>query len=149
MTTPDDRPTAEAPRYAFRCCTYPAMSDESRDMLHQLVNAVGDRFMKPTTGRIVQYKLSANDATAIARRRVAKPHEPGWPLGAQAHVGNHPSAGDTVPLIVVHVWPDEYGPGTPGVNGQAFLNGNDQLWVTSAKEGSEPGQWSWPERVNG
>lgn len=36
-------------------------------------------------------------------------------------------------------WQDE-----PGINGQVFLDGNDTLWVTSADEGTEPGQWSWP-----
>ena len=47
----------------------------------------------------------------------------------------------------VRVLGAEYGPGVPGVNGQAFLDGNDVLWVTSAREGTEPGQWSWPPRV--
>jgi hypothetical protein len=47
---------------------------------------------------------------------------------------------------VVVVWPNEHGPDFDGVNGQAFLDGNDVLWITSAKEGTEPGQWSWPIR---
>lgn len=70
-----------------------------------------------------------------------------WPVGAQAHIGNTAREGDIVPLIIVVVWPDEFGPGKPGVNGQAFLDGNDSLWVTSAGEGENPGQWSWPPRV--
>ncbi|MFA6242689.1 MAG: hypothetical protein WC655_17250, partial [Candidatus Hydrogenedentales bacterium] len=69
-----------------------------------------------------------------------------WPTGAQAHIGNHASAGEVVPLLVVKVWPDEYGAGIPGVNGQAMLDGNDALWITSAKEGTEPGTWAWPTR---
>ncbi|KKK65507.1 hypothetical protein LCGC14_2973460, partial [marine sediment metagenome] len=36
---------------------------------------------------------------------------------------------------------DEFGPGYQGVNGQAFLDGNDSLWVTSVQEGYESGQW--------
>jgi hypothetical protein len=103
--------------------------------------------MQPTTGRILHYRLSAGDVETIRRRRVAKPHEPGWPPGAQAHVGNNPQEGDTVPLVVVVVWPDECGAGKPGVNGQAFLDGNDQLWLTSVCEGTTPGTWSWPSKV--
>lgn len=70
-----------------------------------------------------------------------------WPAGAQAHIGNTAAEGDIVPLVVVRVWPNEYGEGIPGVNGQAFLDGNDVLWVTSAKEGTEPGTWAWPART--
>lgn len=103
--------------------------------------------MDPTPGRILHYRLSVTNAEAIRRRRVAKPHEPGWPAGAQAHVGNPPNAGDVVPLVVVRVWPDEFGPGVVGVNGQALLDGNDQLWVTSVREGTEPGTWCWPPRA--
>lgn len=98
-------------------------------------------------GRIVRYVLSEADAAAIRRRRVAKPHEHTWPMGAQAHVGNPPSKGDVVPLIVVRVFPDEFGPDIPGVNGQAFLDGNDSLWLTSVREGAVPGTWHWPSRV--
>ena len=43
--------------------------------------------------------------------------------------------------------PKEHGPDFDGVNGQVFLDGNDSLWVTSAKEGTTPGTWCWPERV--
>lgn len=109
--------------------------------------------MQPTIGRIVHYTLSGQDAERANRRRV--PHEtperrPGgakWPRQAQAHVGNYAREGDVVPLMIVRVWPDEYGKGVPGVNGQAYLDGNDSLWVTSAKEGSEPGTWAWPPRA--
>lgn len=102
---------------------------------------------KPSAGRIVHYRLSESDAEAVMRRRVARPEGAGWPPGAQAHVGNHVAAGDVVPLVVVRVWPDEYGPGIPGVNGQVLLDGTDSLWVTSVREGAESGQWSWPPRV--
>lgn len=34
-----------------------------------------------------------------------------------------------------------------GVNGQAFLDGNDTLWVTSAPQGDGNGFWDWPEVV--
>lgn len=106
---------------------------------------------QPSIGRIVHFRLTADQAVAINRRRDDfKPHpyqNPAWPKGAQAHVGNHAVEGEVVPLIIVRVWPDEFGTGKPGVNGQAILDGNDALWVTSAAEGTEPGQWSWPPRT--
>jgi hypothetical protein len=102
---------------------------------------------KPTVGRIVHYKLTAEQADEISRRRVAKPWEPGWPPGSQAHVGNPVAEGDVVAMVVVRVWPDEFGPGVDGVNGQVLLDGNDSLWVTSGQEGTEPGQWQWPPRA--
>lgn len=123
--------------------------------------------MAPTTGRTVLYTLTAQDAEAVNRRRTngraiaermklsveATPETQadakifGWPAGAQAHIGNPVSEGEIVPLVVVRVWPNEFGEGVPGVNGQAFLDGNDALWITSAKEGTEPGTWAWPPRV--
>ena len=108
-----------------------------------------------TVGRTVLYTLTAQDAEQINRRRTdgasiaarlaADPKE--WPAGAQAHIGNPASEGLVVPLVIVAVWPHEFGEGVPGVNGQALLDGSDQLWVTSIREGSEPGTWRWPERV--
>ena len=111
--------------------------------------------MTITTGRTVLYTLSEDDAMKINRRRTTgssifermKTEPKQWPEGAQAHIGNTASAGDTVPLVVVKVWPNEFGEGVPGVNGQALLDGNDALWITSAKEGTEPGTWYWPARV--
>jgi hypothetical protein len=110
---------------------------------------------EPTTGRIVLYTLTAENAKSINRRRTDGAQiarrmasvPPEWPAGAQAHVGNPAKEGDVVPLIVVRVWPDEGGPGIPGVNGQAILDGNDTLWVTSAHEGTTPGTWAWPVKV--
>ena len=96
-----------------------------------------------TIGRIVHYILSEQDAENINRRRVAKPYDPGWPPGAQAHVGNFVKAGEIVPMIVCVVWTNEP---NSGVNGQAFLDGNDSLWVTSAQQGTTPGTWQWPKR---
>lgn len=106
----------------------------------------------PTTGRIVHYTLTATDAEQIQRRRTNgasisdRIAAEKWPIGAQAHIGNSANEGDVLPLVIVRVWPDEYGPGIPGVNGQVLLDGNDQLWVTSIKEGTEPGTWAWPPR---
>lgn len=108
---------------------------------------------QPTVGRVLHYSLSQNDVEQINRRRTTshaiRDHiDAGrWPQGAQAHIGNVATIGDVVPLLVVRVWPDECGPGQFGVNGQAMLDGTDSLWVTSVCEGTEPGTWMWPPRV--
>lgn len=97
--------------------------------------------MKPSIGRIVHLKLSADCADQINRRREpGAGHSEGWPKGAQAHSGNPVREGEIVPMIVTLVFSE-------CVNGQAILDGNDSLWVTSVKEGTEPGTWCWPERV--
>lgn len=102
----------------------------------------------PTIGRIVHYILSESDTISISRRRVpGVGHTADWPAGAQAHVGNSPMIGQHVPMIICTLWPNEFGEGKDdGVNGQAFLDGTDVLWITSAREGIVPGTWHWPEQ---
>lgn len=114
----------------------------------------------PAIGRIVQYKLSEQDAEAINRRRSdaatrrrldgdadrvrrvqAGPSAeryvgPGW----VEHTGNEVHAGDIFPLVITRVWPAD----THGVNGQVLLDGNDTLWVTSVAEGDSERQYTWP-----
>lgn len=92
---------------------------------------------QPTIGRIVHYRLSERDVESITGAR----------LNNTSLFGSIPKAGDVVPLIITRVWPDEYGEGVAGVNGQAFLDGNHSHWVTSAKEGADNGEWSWPPRA--
>jgi len=96
--------------------------------------------VKPTIGRIVVYTLSEHDADCINRRRVARPHEPAWPAGAQAHFGNSVVVGEAYPMVIVKVW------NATMVNGQVLLDGNDVLWVTSVHEGAGPCSWAWPKR---
>lgn len=117
--------------------------------------------MALTIGKIVTYKLSADDAEQVNRRRTnggeiaERIRTEHWHLGAQAHIGNHASEGDALPMIICRVWKDEFGTGVDGYNGQVFLDGNDTLWVTSVKEGTESGQFlsgeqtaaSWPVPV--
>jgi hypothetical protein len=121
--------------------------------------------MQPTIGRTLIFKITEEQAQHINRRRTtgesiaARIQNNGqiatdgavigeqWPIGAQAHIGNFVYEGNSYPLIVTNVWPDEFGAGKPGVNGQVILDGNDSLWVTSAGEGEENGQWQWPEKV--
>ena len=117
----------------------------------------------PTIGRLVHYRLDANDAAQINRRRTTKasiadrmrnaipPTEGrnsdtiyGWPAGAQAHIGNEVKEGDTFPMMIVHCWGDT---ATSCVNGQVFLDGNDVLWATSVSVGEGPRTFSWPTRA--
>lgn len=111
----------------------------------------------PSIGRIVHYRLSADDAVQINRRRTTSASiaerltfSPGglapgaWHLGAQAHIGNEAKEGDVRPMMIVHCWGT-----TPEscVNGQVFLDGNDVLWATSVSVGEGPHTWSWPPRA--
>lgn len=116
----------------------------------------------PSIGRIVHYRLSADDATQINRRRTsgvsiatrmktfAKSAQDGpevvygWPEGAQAHIGNAVKEGDTFPMLITKVWGDNP---SSAVNGQAYLDGNDVLWVTSACVGDGPRTFTWPVRA--
>lgn len=112
---------------------------------------------EPTIGRIVHYRLSAQDAERINRRRTDAPsisermnaEPPLWPAGAQAHIGNRVRAGDIVPMTIVRLWhtPGAYEAGVSCLNGQATLDGSDTLWTLSVKEGDADGDWFWPPRV--
>lgn len=97
----------------------------------------GNTFPRPTVGESLVYIISALDAEKINRRRTdggsisARLKEEKWPEGAQAHIGNTATEGDAVPFIAIRAW----GGAENSVNGQALLDGNDQLWVTSAPAG--------------
>jgi len=82
--------------------------------------------MKVTIGRIVHFRLSTDHADEINRRTTRGPH-----------AGNV-AAGEVFPGIVTRV------SSGGAVDGQVFLNGNDQLGVTSVTEGDQAGQWCWP-----
>jgi hypothetical protein len=102
-----------------------------------------------TVGRIVHYVLTVANANEINRRRVpGVGYGDNWPVGAQAHVGNVVGNGEHVPMIIVATWPGEFPDGS-GINGQAFLDGNDSLWVASVRysEEKEPGTWHWIEKA--
>ena len=88
--------------------------------------------MEPTIGKTVIYRLSVTDTAKI---------------NEYADSGGNRNCsfvrtGDEVPLIITKVGRIEWG--LPGINGQIILDGNFSLWVTSVREGTEPGQWHWP-----
>lgn len=93
-----------------------------------------------TEGRIVHYVLTNADVASIGNARAAS---------GKLNRGNSAALGDHVPMIIVKVWSNEFGKDNPGVNGQCFLDGNDQLWVTSAKfdASGEDGTWHWIEKA--
>ena len=112
----------------------------------------------PSLGRIVHYRLSAQDVEQIMQRRTTgasiaermqvqvsqvETATPilGWPTGAQAHIGNDVHEGDTFPMLITRVWGST---ATSAVNGQVFLDGHDVYWVTSRTVGDQPGQFTWP-----
>lgn len=101
----------------------------------------------PTIGRIVQYRLSEQDADAINRRREdARFNRRGiTPNGEQVHTGNQVYAGDIFPLIITRVWDHGLPTSTPAlVNGQVLLDGNDVYWATSVSEGEGERHYQWP-----
>ena len=105
--------------------------------------------MRPTIGRIVHYRLTAENADEINRRRTsvisiaARIEENTWPSGAQAHIDNQAFPGDIVASIIVSVWGDEC------VNLQCLLDGSDTYWVTPANFSIDTtvGTWDWPPQA--
>lgn len=86
----------------------------------------------PSVGRIVILTLSELQADQVNAARAGT-----------STLGNAAHAGDEVPLVIVRV--NQF---PSSVNGQALLDGNDSLWVTSIAKGhpGEPGRWAWPDR---
>ena len=108
---------------------------------------------KPSIGRIVHYALSAHDADCVNGRR-ADALKSGFAeqeTGAQVHTGGMVDTGELVPAILTYVHSETM------VNLKVFLDGNDDLWVTSrakhdnpddeADAPPAPGHWDWPPRV--
>lgn len=100
----------------------------------------------PTIGRIVQYRLSDQDAEAINRRRKdAQLNRRNIIIngGEQVHVGNNVQAGDVFPMLITRVWDVDHAESVL-VNGQVLLDGNDTYWATSVGEGAGERQYQWP-----
>ena len=83
--------------------------------------------MKPSIGRIVHYTLSDVDVLRIK----VMPHD---------NTRNGHLIGQHLPMIICVVH-------EACVTGQVFLDGQDSLWIVNRVEGTEPGTWHWPERV--
>ncbi|NUS74950.1 MAG: hypothetical protein HOV70_01955 [Streptomyces sp.] len=100
---------------------------------------------QPSVGRIVHYRLTADDAQDINRKRDDYQATGGSQdrTGYVGHAGNWVAGGDVFPAIIVRVWDES----TVTCNLQVLLDGCDTYWATSRAEGAETGHWSWPERV--
>ena len=92
--------------------------------------------MRIRVGQIVDYRLSVEEAFAITSMRYHKP-----PTGnlIDSYRSSDVQAGGLHPLLVTRVWDGGL------VNGQLFLDGNDNFWITAAVEGTGPRSWSWPK----
>ncbi|MEU6340287.1 hypothetical protein ABZ883_04960 [Streptomyces sp. NPDC046977] len=87
----------------------------------------------PTIGRVVRYRLSADDVRAIARQ---------WDeTGAR---GNPVKAGEQYPAVIVRVWGDT---AQAACSLHVHLDGPDLYWATSRHVGDQNGNWSWPPRA--
>ncbi len=95
-------------------------------------------------GLIVLYRITEEQAKATNMRREdarqnrdkMRTERPGF----QAHVGNIVDEGDSFSMVITHAHLDARAQ-QRWVNGQAFLDGNDSLWVTEVEEGDAPGQF--------
>lgn len=92
-----------------------------------------------TIGRIVHYRLSAEDVSNINVQRAELTSRPR---------GNAVREGDVYPATVVRV--NSTDSSTDSVNLQVHLDGPDTYWATSRSEHEEEsGRWFWPPRVWG
>lgn len=94
----------------------------------------------PSIGRIVHYRLSAQDAEQIMSDRTARCHTDDLDVMVPWS-GNDVAEGDLFPMLIVRTWGDTP---TSAVNGQVFLDGNDVFWATSRVVGDQPGTFEWP-----
>jgi hypothetical protein len=98
----------------------------------------------PPVGTAVQYVLTAQDA-AEANQDRAKHFNFTRTLGAVLHtghvgrVGNTAHEGDVCAATVLRVFNEA----SPTVNLRVHLDGNDDVWRTSAAHGNAPGNWHY------
>ena len=88
--------------------------------------------MIPSIGRIVLYRLSAEDVVAIKGNRTVRP------------TGNAVNEGEIYPAMIVRTWGNTEG---SCCQLQVFLDGADTYWATSRREGQGPATWFVPPRV--
>jgi hypothetical protein len=94
--------------------------------------------MIPSIGRVVHYTLRDSDLKTIQHNRTvsATPYS----------MGNAAHEGDVFPAMIVRVL-DKPASEFSVVQLQVFLDGCDQLWVTSAEQGTGPGKWFQPPTI--
>ena len=108
----------------------------------------------PSVGRIVRFKLDADTASRINKRRMdaTKSGIARENSGTQVHVGNAAEAEHVYPMLIVCMWGETE---ESAVNGQVFLDGNDTYWATSvwqdiaatSDNNLQPNHWRFPAAV--
>lgn len=86
-----------------------------------------------SVGRIVHYRVTEKDLYSI------RFHHPGT-LSVE---------GDILPMLIVRVWVAGGSGEVAYVSGRLFVDGEGpgSIWLPKVEEGTEPGQWYWPERT--
>lgn len=95
--------------------------------------------MKPTVGRIVHYRMSAEDIETV---RVQLQNNPLTLLNQF----NAPRTGQPYAAVVTSVTDH---PAHPDVNLNVFLDGPFGYFAASRVEGDGDGTWCWPPREGG
>jgi len=100
--------------------------------------------MIPTVGRIVHYRLNANDAQSINAKR-------------NDCQGNPAAEGEVYPALIVRNWKptNELPAENAAVQLQVFVDGNFTYWATSRGQAADPtdsnlpaaGSWIEPPRL--
>lgn len=81
--------------------------------------------MKPTVGRIVNYKLSEYDHDNLKNN---------------FYKDSEGKLEGTLPAVIVRVWSETT------VNLKVITDGPIDVWKTSVSQGDQPGNWNWPVR---
>ena len=119
-----------------------ALAEAFADILDRETGIAVDVGRVLTPGCIVLYTLSEKNVQEIC----ARPRVITW--DRQRFFGNPPLTGNVVPAIVIypHYNLDE-DPFHKTFNGQAFLDGNETLWLMSVPYDrmGRPGTWHWPD----
>lgn len=96
--------------------------------------------MLPKPRILVDYRLTADDATAINKHRSDALLATASNMfdGTQVHIGQAVKAGEDHAMLITRVVEAKDG---GKVNGQVILDGNDSLFVAGAVEGTTNGRW--------
>ncbi len=115
--------------------------------------------MEPTIGRTVLYRLKPEDLERFdahlerfgggAHTLVRETPDATSKIDRLEWCGNVLHPGDAFPLIIVRPWhtPGQYVQGSSCLNGRVLLDGPFDFWALSVAEGTVPGTWAWPPRV--
>lgn len=94
-------------------------------------------------GQMVKYRMPSWVAEPHNLRRKDARMAKAWHAykrtGSIVHVGNEVEQGKVYPAMIVAVWGTS---AESAVNLKVFLDGNDELWVTSVSRGTNDGHFT-------